>query len=881
MSASGSLQDQIDAVESGDVDSVNAIAGHVLVTGTQNVSTQTAGQTITVTGPDLSSYATTADVVTISGHLQTQIDEPQVDSLNALQGDLTLAVDGGLGIDVTGSTITISGGPGDVTQEDLTTVSGYLQGQIDAIDVDEIEPAIIGSDGITVVSGAGTTDVQGFYTEFTTASGSLQDQIDGIVVDEVEPAIVGSDGITVVSGASTTDVQGFYAEFVSTSGSLQTQVDANAGDIVVNAGDIADNTTLITTTSGHLQGQIDGIVIDEIEPALVGYDGITVVSGAATTDLYGFHTEFVAASGTLQDQIDNIDPDFVETAIVGADGITVISGTNVVTVSGFHSEFVAASGSLQDCCEANAFILDSLIPPAAPTLDYISATSAAGNEGKNTWNSAQPITTYVDLPGDGLDVTFSTAGTENGCVASGAGAFAGILNDDVSAHAYAYPADSFGEADEGTLQLLVNSAIVHTVDLSSFGSGASVNANGSGFTLSAAIPVEFASGDPFTIRQYRTGTWNVEVDDQANGYDSVQVRHVVTTGTIQSTLQEWVVDDDTTATSYTGEVLDTLAMTGSKNLSGVEYHTGGTAKYDITIQNAQRNTYRTGSPISFVETNVANITNKSFSATAGDEGQDTVITNENVTINATRLLNQSISVATNVLRTVGQTSPQSTGASITGLLMDNASATSTTLSTGFDDENYRIQSDEDFATDLAATWDESVSLVGGDAGHNDGLQVYNSRLIYPVTDFSSITNGPAGNVDYSSAAGTRYFYGYFTNTVTSTANFRLTVQGSATLISEASALGTGNNNVKISLRAPSETGWLDVMVAFIEGNFGDGDGCYSSSLGTDQTIPTTNLGCTIGTKSTANSFDKMYFRITVGQGWTGYLTGVSIVWGAS
>jgi hypothetical protein len=320
-------------------------------------------------------------------------------------------------------------------------------------------------------------------------------------------------------------------------------------------------------------------------------------------------------------------------------------------------------------------------------------------------------------------------------------------------------------------------------------------------------------------------------------------------------------------------------MAGSKDLSGVEYHTSGTAQYDITIQNAQRNTYRTGSPVTFSETNVAAMANEALLATSGDEAQDHVITNKTATINATRILNGSITVSTNVLRTV-QSSPGSAGQSIAGILMDNASATSTDLLTGFDDENRRIAGDEDFATDLGATWDSTLSLVGGDGGHNDGLQVYNSQLIYPVTNFSAITNGPAGNVDYSSATGTRHFYGYFSNG-TGAANFRLTIQGSATLIAEASALGTGNGNIKMSLRAPSETGWLDVMLAFIEGNFNDGDGCYTSSLGSDQTIPTTNLGCTIGTKSTSNSFDKLYFRLTVGAGWTGNLTATSIIWGAT
>lgn len=53
-----------------------------------------------------------------------------------------------------------------------------LQSQIDAIDIDEVEPAITGSDGITITSGTSTTDVVGFRTEFVNASGTLQTSID-------------------------------------------------------------------------------------------------------------------------------------------------------------------------------------------------------------------------------------------------------------------------------------------------------------------------------------------------------------------------------------------------------------------------------------------------------------------------------------------------------------------------------------------------------------------------------------------------------------------------------------------------------------------------------------------------------------------------------
>jgi hypothetical protein len=79
VAASGFLQTQIDAVEGSDVDSINALTGSVLVTGTQNVTTQTVGQTITITGPDLSSYATTAYVDSVVDEV-----EPAIISANSL-----------------------------------------------------------------------------------------------------------------------------------------------------------------------------------------------------------------------------------------------------------------------------------------------------------------------------------------------------------------------------------------------------------------------------------------------------------------------------------------------------------------------------------------------------------------------------------------------------------------------------------------------------------------------------------------------------------------------------------------------------------------------------------------------------------------------------
>ena len=230
--------------------------------------------------------------------------------------------------------------------------------------------ALTGADGVTVISGTpseGETTISGFRAEFVSASGSLQTQIDAIDVDDIEPALTGSDGITITSGTSTIDIGGFRAEFVSASGTLSTQItddiathsgisdahhtrytdveaisatspfrDFLIDAIVDNAADIADNTTLIVTTSGHLQTQIDSIDVDETEPALTGSDGITIVSGTSTIDVQGFYAEFVAASG------------FVDRELTGSDGITITSGVGSTDVAAFYDEFVTASGFLND-----------------------------------------------------------------------------------------------------------------------------------------------------------------------------------------------------------------------------------------------------------------------------------------------------------------------------------------------------------------------------------------------------------------------------------------------------------------------------------------------------------------------------------------------------
>jgi len=351
VSASGSLSQEID--DDINTHAANPAAHHGRYSKEENDALLGTGGILVISGSNtitVSGFET--EFVSASGSLQTQIDGIDIEFV-----ETALVGAGGITVISGANAVTISGFRDELvsvsgslqnqvdnldgvfaTDAELTTVSGSLQDQIDNF---ESGPGVIlGAGGNTIISGTNSVTVSGFRSEFVSASGSLQNQIDNIDVDEVEDAITGSDGITVTSGSNTVDIVGFETAFVAASGSLQTQVD--------------DNTSLITTTSGHLQNQIDSIDVDEIENAITGSNGITVVSGSSTTEIQGFRTEFVSASGSLQSQINNIDIDEVEPALIGSDGITVVSGSSTIDIQGFQTEFVSASGSLQTQITSNS-----------------------------------------------------------------------------------------------------------------------------------------------------------------------------------------------------------------------------------------------------------------------------------------------------------------------------------------------------------------------------------------------------------------------------------------------------------------------------------------------------------------------------------------------
>lgn len=546
-------------------------------------------------------------------------------------------------------------------------------------------------------------------------------------------------------------------------------------------------------------------------------------------------------------------------------------------------------------------VLKALAPPPAPSLALISYSTANGVNGNLSFGSSNAIAGYTnvgtDIGGTALNVNsaFNVGSRVKGIYAPIA--ISGIVAGGASAHAYAYPASSFGDANQGTLKLEVNGSVVHSVNLASFSSGTSVNANGSGFSLSAAISVKFQDGSPLDLFKYRTGTWSVAVADQRDGWNYVSVSHQVSASLTRVTNYfEWINDAETTATSFSSGTLRNLTLTGSRYLSGVRYYTGGSALYDISFENAYRNTYNSSaSAISHPTTFNCSVADASLPSTT-DQTKVVQIVGKLVTIapeSQNRILGADLSVSTRVLRTVQTAATSSLTSGGWKILLDSNTPAATALVEDFEGEGYRQESSLDItslsygsgANSGPANWDSTEAL-------SDGLLVYQGALQYPLQglsggDFRNTTDGNAngptspggydGNPNYSTMTGEKVYLRYF-NTGTAKQNFILNITSTQTNFVAASNRGSlTGNNVTVEILAPNlttnEAGtveWKDCVTPYTI----DTDiGAYGATYGAS--IPT-NWGVTLGTKSTANSAFTVVIRITASQSWVGKISHLTL-----
>ena len=568
----------------------------------------------------------------------------------------------------------------------------------------------------------------------------------------------------------------------------------------------------------------------------------------------------------------------------------------------------------------------ALAPPQAPTLNEFSIVPAPliGVSGKLSYGASIPIAGVTSVSGIGtvspastsidIDQNFVVSGNRIGIFWNTLSSVSGILNSTTpqgSGSPYpAYAAHAFFVSpigNQGSLNLYVNNDITPLVSTGEmYGQGAftSTNANGSGFNISTTQLELFPSGTTFSSYGYRTGTWIVNYADLQEGWNWIRITLINGSSFYPSVNQyyDFVIDKNTTATSFSGELLGSFTPTaGSKYLSGVKYYIGATSNYSLTINNLYRNTYsNSSSAVSYGNngTPLQAISSDSLPACAGSvppESQAFVVSKTaTIVTSGTRLIppaatpagstNGSITVKTTALRTV-QNTAISSGSSINNILLDNVSASSTTTFDGFDDEVYRLPSTTNFdlsSSAVTGSWTSSNSIADTiNMGYEDGLQVINSKIIYPYFNYDSITNGPHTNVDYSggNCTGIRTYYRFFDLSPLAYSNFSITINGNATPRSYSYSMTDDTNDMQIAMKLPNSTGfgtgWMDAITQFATGHFLDGDGCLLYITGSF--VMNNPVLLTVGTKSTGNVNNKVFVRIQVPYGWTGSLNDITLV----
>ena len=555
-------------------------------------------------------------------------------------------------------------------------------------------------------------------------------------------------------------------------------------------------------------------------------------------------------------------------------------------------------------------ILKSLAPGPSPSLDDIdfNNSSVAGKLSFGASNAVSGFTnsnTAAGFSAVDVDGTFESSTVGNNLrigLFNGSTDITGDLNEDVSADTHSsgetnYVANSFGDANSGTLKLEVNGSVIHSVELTGSesghvgagvpgsGTGIATGSNGSGFTsLSSTGSAVFSDGTSLDLFQHRTGQYKIDSSDQRLGWNYARVIHSISSGDVVTNFVEWINDNDSNALAAAGDAFDTLSMTGNLTLSGVKYFTAGTAQYRVRVTNAYKNVYST-SNITFTESNCT-ISNQSFPSAGNDEDKVLHLTGS-ATINASQLLNQSIT-ARAVIPHPLKSNLTANNQTIANILLYNRTNNSTVVQETFRRENFRIQeasyANQASITDSGNAWDSDESLAGSDAGHNTGLMFYDQELVSPAQgansgNFSAITNGPGSNVNYSGiTSGTRTFYRYFqNNSGGSKTGFSVTINGSGTIVASGTSLNASRIKVFFKLPETSDaqsTGFMDLATAFSTGQVSDDDGCLEGSL--DSSLNATNT-VTFGTQFVAAN-EYIVIKVQADASFTGNISQITVSW---
>lgn len=586
---------------------------------------------------------------------------------------------------------------------------------------------------------------------------------------------------------------------------------------------------------------------------------------------------------------------------------------------GLFSDFLAST-PIGTAIDKFNEILKIIVPGPAPSVDRIDYTNTSGVETKITF--ASPIDapgTYVVDGGTGSfsapsindQYTVTTSGEDYRLgVYDGTQEITGVINFNVSEQLKStevnYSHDAFGNAESGSLKLYLNETLLHTLNLDGFtgagnpnsGSASDLNIDGSGFfDISVSASATDQNGSTYDIFQHRTAKFVIDPNDQNKGWNYAKIEHEYGSVTYITNFVQWF--NDTDASSQAMSVSNprvTFTGNGSKYLSGVGYFRSASLEYNADVNNVYKYTYPTGNVLTFnVLSNVDSISAQSLLATDGTDLYNKVVRITGSTeTNNDIMLNDSTTLSINLSHPL-KTNLTSTGSvTVDEILIYNRDTANTNTLENFEiEEGYRIQindyNSQSDVTSVSQIWSSNASIDSGKAdGYANGLIYYNSRLYSPLQganggDFSSLTNGPLSNPNYSGVSGTQTFYRKIQNTTGSPVYDLKIISTKNTKINTNSL--SNNDNVKFSVKIPDVTGWMVISSNFVYGSISDGHGALIAGASDNSNTGINDTGdsdhcITFGTASVAAG-EYVVIKIEADAGWTKYFETLQFQLGAA
>jgi hypothetical protein len=451
----------------------------------------------------------------------------------------------------------------------------------------------------------------------------------------------------------------------------------------------------------------------------------------------------------------------------------------------------------------------AVVPSPPPSLNNIDGI-APFVSGKLSWGVSRNDIGFVNVGTNAgnsavdINQSYVTGGTRLGIINN---SITGVLNSTTIGDGSGIPFfnNAFSRADQGKLIMYKNGANVGEVSLIG-----AVGKSNSRFNVSVLSFVKspngtVISGTSITEFKYRVGTYTIPISGMSSGFNYFRISHSASTFLVTTNYLEFVYDPDSNTISAASTGLTNITLTGTKNISGVKYHTSGSVDYSATISNAYKNVYSSlSNAINFHSKinlgGVSNILVSGAGIIARTGGTLQTLPNLNSAVSNPQNTNIGIVAtfpitASTVLGSIGNLGKLRSGISIahpitsqklsggtdtkTGFLLNNITQSNTLNLENFDGEINRLEA-RDYTTLTYANvnsgtyaWDSTLSLIGVNPQHNSGLLIFNSDLLYPnataltstygitTGNFGAVTNSPVANVNYTSASGIRSYYRKF------------------------------------------------------------------------------------------------------------------------